>query len=1811
MGVQPSVRQIGKYVVVDVIGAGGMGIVYRANDPAIGRTVAIKMLKQSEAEDPNGLLERFFSREMRSTASMNHKNIVTVYDSGDHDGNPYLVMEYLEGEPTSKIIAERRPLSLVEKLDLLIQVCDGLQYAHDREIVHRDIKPANVIRLSDGIVKIVDFGVSRVAGSETSLVQTGHLVGSLSYMSPEQINSMPIDGRSDIFSAGVMLYELLTYVLPFKAADPGATFVKILREEPAPLASYVKDLPANMQAVMNRALAKKAADRYQSAEEFGFDLLQVQKELKDITILDCMKRADVALQRGDLERARLHLQEITKLDRQHERANRLLRDVRKAIQQQQRSSQVIQMRSQAQVALAGMQYEEALACADQALRLDPTDQESIHLCDEIRIAISRAKAVREALNRAETATFAGDFDEAKEAIEESLRLSPNDSEARALALLVNKELAERSRRLQVQEFVDSARRGIAERKFVDAIDALHQAEQLDPADSNVRELLQWAERGQEQERRRKDLEEITEQIDKALHAGDYSSAYTISDVGLLRFPEEPTLMRLRAISEKQRDIVERRSFVHDQSLAVKVLCDDGEFAEAIRVLTGALEKYPGEPNLESLLALTKAEMERHERLREESLRQEAMQRAEAEARAAYRQQILSWAVELRTALDAHESLDGMVAGAVPLRNALHENQVEDDHAKEVARLVLQELDARVHARDQVLTELQQLRQSIADPQNTLSLAEVDNRLLSAKSTYPLEPAVQQVCDELVRALEDLRRQRDETIATLTSLAQDLSGTPTGKLHALFQNARERAGSMAADPRVGALLQQLESGVTRRLQQREERLRDLHALASEVSTAHSLADLSRVRERGRAIAALDPSDEGLAGQFQAFDAQGSRRNSELTALMGELQALAQRVGTSATVADAEQFAAQAAALGAAHPDFQDLQEAVTRVSAQVQGRRMEHDLIVQELQSLSASIPTLASADELASVQARARECRATHAGDPEVCALSDAIETDVTAVLRALEQQQERERACDEVMEAARKLLRDQKPAEALAALLASEQLNPEREDLRQQIAIAREKVSQLQAEHEKAEAARIRQQGIVQEVENARALAASGNLNGSLKSLHEAAQRYASSPELAGAIAAIEVEIAREKAEQELAEKARIEQERAEKARIEQERAEKARIEQERAEKARIEQERAEKARIEQERAEKARIEQERAEKARIEQERAEKARIEQERAEKARIEQERAEKARIEQERAEKARLEQERAEKARIEQERAEKARIEQERAEKARIEQERAEKARIEQERAEKARLAEEQAEKARAEQERANRLRAEQAEAERLRAAQAREAKANARAARKPASRAEQPPLAAAAVSSGRRKPAALIAALLIGVVVLGLGLFKLFSSHPQPAPNPSEAAAPAPPLPAPPISQPGEVSPEPAGSLAIFAAGLPAASVSLDGHLQGNMASHRLDLAGLTPGPHVLTVAANNQQLHLQVQVTDQGSIDVTAAQGMEEQLVLAVTRAGDRQNIFCRCSGAEVRLNGKVLRAASPGRYQGKDRKQPTQELTLALRGDKLRLQFAANDASHALIFIESAAAAKEAEKQPLEVAKAAPPPLVPAPQPAQTSPAPQQAPPPAQPARTEDPAMAAWTNIQGTSDISALRNYRDKYPNSPMANVAELRMAELAWDAVKNSNQPADLERFQKEYPNSPHAHETNSKLTALTSGIEESNRQQRVAQDRTEVLQVLDAYKNAYEAKDVNRLAAAWPGAPRQKLQDTFKVIGKLTMSLTPDVPTIAGDTATVHCVQKLDIQSQGSTSANKTAIVFLLKRVQGKWVIDSLK
>lgn len=324
------IKKIGKYDILETIGRGGMGVVHKATDPVLGRLVAIKMMTDAFSDDPE-LLKRFY-REAQSTARLTHPNIVTVYDMGDEEGIPYLVMQYLEGESLHAIIKSRRNMSLLTKANYLLQICHGLQYAHEHRITHRDIKPANIMVLPDGTVKIVDFGIARMANDQ--LTRPGQVMGSIYYMSPEQINEGEVDARSDIFALGALAYELLTFALPFRGQDPSSTLLKILRDQPPPPKVHLQEYNAGFDVILERAMAKSKQDRYQTADEMASDVARVEQQLRKETIATVRAQAEKLILNGDLASARAQLQQLMKLDPHDQSACRSIQEVQQELQKQ-------------------------------------------------------------------------------------------------------------------------------------------------------------------------------------------------------------------------------------------------------------------------------------------------------------------------------------------------------------------------------------------------------------------------------------------------------------------------------------------------------------------------------------------------------------------------------------------------------------------------------------------------------------------------------------------------------------------------------------------------------------------------------------------------------------------------------------------------------------------------------------------------------------------------------------------------------------------------------------------------------------------------------------------------------------------------------------------------------------------------------------------------------------------------------------------------------------------------------------------------------------------------------------------------------------------------------------------------------------------------------------------------------------------------------------------------------------------------------------------------------------------------------------
>jgi serine/threonine protein kinase len=454
--------RIGAYDIIDVIGRGGMGTVFRGNDPRIGRAVAIKVLTAA-ADDPD-LLIRFY-REAKYTGNLHHQNIVTVYELGHQDGVPYLVMEYLEGVSLEAIIASGRPMPIAEKLGIILQICSGLTYAHQHDLVHRDIKPANIVILGDGTAKIVDFGIALLGGSR--LTRTGHVVGSLNYMSPEQLSgNLEVDVRTDVYSTGVVLFQMLTGILPFDGGSTAATLKKIMQDPPPPLINYMKDCPDELEGILQKALAKNREERYPTPEDFSLDLARVHQQYERKMLADTLQQAADSLHRRDFTSARQLVVQVLRAAPQNTEASDLLRQVKQAQEQQLREQQVLQLQMRAEEAFRKNQLEEALQFIEHGMQLDPAGTVFPTLRDAIHEAQSKMAKYRELLKQAEESLRSGDLEAAKRSVMDAQEILPDDAAARTLAGQIIARLEQQLREQKAAE---------RQRQFALAVNAVEKA----------------------------------------------------------------------------------------------------------------------------------------------------------------------------------------------------------------------------------------------------------------------------------------------------------------------------------------------------------------------------------------------------------------------------------------------------------------------------------------------------------------------------------------------------------------------------------------------------------------------------------------------------------------------------------------------------------------------------------------------------------------------------------------------------------------------------------------------------------------------------------------------------------------------------------------------------------------------------------------------------------------------------------------------------------------------------------------------------------------------------------------------------------------------------------------------------------------------------------------------------------------------------------------------------------------------------------------------------------------------------------------
>jgi serine/threonine protein kinase len=582
-------NRLGKYEVLGELGHGAMGVVYRARDPIINRLVALKTITTGVAEDPN-LLQRFY-REAQSAGGLQHPNIVTIYDMGEAGEIPYIAMELVEGENLDQVIARRAPFTISLKLGYVLQACRAFDYAHKRGIIHRDIKPGNIMINRDGIVKVVDFGIARVM--EASRTQTGMLIGTFAYMSPEQYHGEHADERSDIWSFGVLMYELLAYQRPFTGATPASLMHSICNHEPSPLNQVLPDCPPELEIVVTRALRKAPGDRYQSMEDLLLELDPTCKKLQAQAVVELVVQSRQSVDKGDFTEARDLLRQALQIDSGNQHARSLLEKVNAELKRLQVRPKVQQFVEKGQVLLDEGKTQEAKSAADSALQLDSNFEPAQRLQRLVQNELDKAQLVANWLRASQKHLAEGMPEEAEVLVGRVLEVEPSNKQALTLQQQVLREKAERQRRLELLEGIQNARSLWTQQNYGQCIQLLVDLSEEFPGEDEVARLLETVREDQAEQQKQQALLES-----RNLLAGrHYEESLALLTNLQKQFPRDEEILRL--LEDVRKDQSDERRL---QGLAeARGVLAVGRHDECISLLNALRTEFPYEEEITELL----------------------------------------------------------------------------------------------------------------------------------------------------------------------------------------------------------------------------------------------------------------------------------------------------------------------------------------------------------------------------------------------------------------------------------------------------------------------------------------------------------------------------------------------------------------------------------------------------------------------------------------------------------------------------------------------------------------------------------------------------------------------------------------------------------------------------------------------------------------------------------------------------------------------------------------------------------------------------------------------------------------------------------------------------------------------------------------------------------------------------------------------------------------------------------------------------------------------------------------------------------
>jgi serine/threonine-protein kinase len=604
-------NKLGKYEIIEELGRGAMGVVYRARDPLIGRLVALKTITTGLAEQPE-MLERFY-REAQAAGGLAHPNIVTIYDLGEEQKTPYIAMEFLEGISLEKIIEENHPLPLSQKVGYIVQVCRALDYAHKRGVVHRDIKPANIVVTGDGTIKVVDFGIARLV--DTSRSQTGLLIGTVNYMSPEQVRGERVDGRSDIFSVGVMFYELLSGQRPFTGANFTAVMLAIISQEHKPVTSLAPSVPEEMNEVFARFLKKDVSERYQMMEEALLDLEPLHRKMQRETVTEMVKRTEELISQKKMEEARDVLRQALLVDATNREARTLLEKVTNELKRSLVVPKVEEHLKKAKGLFGDGKLAEAQAEVEQALKLDSVYQPAQELMKEIQGEADKAKKARDFLKAAQQQIAEGNLTMAQQQVDKLLDVDAKNAQAQKLKKQITEERDRRAKRQHMLDTMQKARSLWTQGKYEECVPVLEGLQKEFPGEEEIAKLLETVRADQAEQEKH---EKITE-ARRLLGEQHFAEALSILDKLLERNPNETTVQKLRDMVVKERKEHAQRVRLQHEQQALKKLVNEENFKEAINKGEQLLKEFPDDFELNRLVEFAKtqqAQIDQQRKLKE-------------------------------------------------------------------------------------------------------------------------------------------------------------------------------------------------------------------------------------------------------------------------------------------------------------------------------------------------------------------------------------------------------------------------------------------------------------------------------------------------------------------------------------------------------------------------------------------------------------------------------------------------------------------------------------------------------------------------------------------------------------------------------------------------------------------------------------------------------------------------------------------------------------------------------------------------------------------------------------------------------------------------------------------------------------------------------------------------------------------------------------------------------------------------------------------------------------------------------------------